>query len=236
MIPGGRAAEIFGAKTMLLVMGAGSGLLTLVWPPLAKMSIWAAGVARFFMGVSQGALFPALYVFLCEWLPQEERSKWFSVPATISRIGMMISYLAIPSVFIDLGWEAVFYGLGVFTLIWTTLFLVFASNKPSTSRWIGQDELLHIESKQEPSLDELNKKSSLSASGFTINEPAKRPALSWLKILQSRPLYILSLVMFTSEWSNFIFFVKLSSYLRAWDLDIEGVSSMTTTISTITAT
>lgn len=223
-VPGGRCAELFGAKTMLLIMGAVNGALSLLFPVMAKWSVWPAKILRFLMGASQGVLFPASYVFLCEWMPKNERAKWFSAPATIGRIGTIIMNLTVPHVFKAFGWESVFYGSGAITLLWTITFMIFASNKPSTSYWISQKELLYIESHQEPNLDELNKQSSLSASGFTINEPAKKPALSFYKLLFNRPVYILSIVMFTSEWSNLILLVKLPFYLRGWGLTIDKVS------------
>lgn len=226
-IPGGRCAEVLGSKTMFIFMGIVTGLMSLVFPYLAKCSdsIIYVYISRVIMGASQGVLFPASYVFLCEWLPQNERSKWLSIPSTFGRFGTILMYLVVPSILHHYSWEYVFYLSGAVTLGWSLIFIIFASNKPSSSYWISDKELIYIESRMEPTLAELNRQTTLSASGFTINEPVVNPKINWLKLILNKPLVILSLVMFTSEWSNMLLLVKLPGFLRpALGMDIDEVS------------
>lgn len=227
-IPGGRGAEVLGAKTMFMFMGVVTGLMSLVFPYLAKCSdsIIYAYISRIIMGASQGVLFPAAYVFLCEWLPQNERAKWLSIPSTFGRVGTILMYFIVPSILRNYGWESVFYLSGALTLGWSLIFFIFASNKPATSYWISDKELIYIESRMEPSMAELNRQSTLSASGFTINEPVEKPKINWSKLIMNKPLVILSVVMFTSEWSNMLLLVKLPGFLGpALKMDIEEVSN-----------
>lgn len=233
-IPSARAAEMFGAKSLLLLCGIGTGLCSLIFPFAAKIStsIWPAQLVRLIMGACQGALFPVCYVFLCEWLPRNERSSWLPFPSAFSRIGTIVMNLILPIIIKNYDWETVFYVSGIVTLTWCVVFLVFGSNSPSQSYWISKQELIYIESHMEPRIGTLNKQSDVSASGFTINEPAveqqqqslSKPSIDWMKILTNRPILILSLVMFLSDWSNFILLVKLPGFLiPALEMDLVEV-------------
>lgn len=203
--------------------GFGASLCSLVFPFAAKYSesINYAFVARFIMGVSQGALFPAVYVFLCEWLPRDERSKWLPVPSAFSRIGTIVMNQALPIILINYGWESVFYVSGGAALVWCIVFIIFASDSPQQSRWISTAELTHIESCMDPPANPASiapqQAKSVTASGFSINEAAEKslstPSVSWTKIVTNKAILMLSLVMFTSEWSNMLLLVKLPGFL-----------------------
>ena len=171
------------------------------------------------MGACQGALFPAVYVLLCEWLPPKERSKWLPYPSAFSRFGTIVMNLSVPFIMLNYDWETVFYVSGVITLMWCVLFVIFGSNSPSQSYWISKEELMFIESRMEPRVGTLTQQpTSMTASGFTINESANetlsRPSVSWFKIATNKALLILSFVMFTSEWSNMLLLVKLPGFLK----------------------
>lgn len=221
-LPSARAAEMFGAKSLLLMCGMGTGLCSLIFPFAAKLSesIWPAWLVRLIMGASQGALFPVCYVFICEWLPRNERSSWLPFPSAFSRIGTIVMNLVLPWIMRSYDWETVFYVSGTVTLIWCMIFFTFGSNSPSQSFWISNEERIYIESNMEQRNTTLNKQSEVSASGFTINEASSaslelpnKPSINWGKILTNRPILILSFVMFLSDWSNFILLVKLPSFL-----------------------
>lgn len=236
-IPSARAAEMFGAKSLLLICGLGTAICSLVFPFAAKFSasIWPAYVVRVIMGASQGALFPVCYVVLCEWLPKNERSAWLPFPSAFSRIGTIVMNLVLPWIIKSYDWETVFYVSGAVTLTWCAVFLVFGSNSPAQSYWISKEELIYIESHMEPRTGTLSKQSDVSASGFTINEPSgsceqqlatspSKPSIDWWKIITNKPILILSMVMFLSDWSNFILLVKLPGFLdKALDMDIVEV-------------
>lgn len=229
-VPGGRAAELYGPKLLLLWLGLGTGLSSLVFPYAALFwpdTIWIPWTIRFVMGASQAGLFPAAYVLLCNWLPRSERSSWLAVPSAFGRFGTIAMNLIIPVIMAQYTWEWVFYASGLVTLAWTLLVVVFASDRPRSSWWLSDDELIYIESRMERSqataagtatsvgLSSLNLAGS-TASGLNETKGKKPPAqvgLNWFKMLRSRPLLILALVMFTSEWSNMLLLVKLPGFL-----------------------
>lgn len=231
-IPAGRAAEIFGAKALFIWLAIGTGLSSLMFPYAAKMSdgIFLAYAVRIIMGASQAGLFPAVYVLLCEWLPKKERSRWLAVPSAAGRIGTIVMNLSVPLVLgLYKRWEVVFYLSGLLTLLWGFIFLVFGSDSPSKSRWISDKERMFIEARMEPRVGSLTSGPQLTGSGFelneTVGEAARKPPISWLKMLTSRPLMILTLVMFTSEWSNMLLLIKLPGFLEpALGMELEEVS------------
>lgn len=171
------------------------------------------------MGATQGALFPAVYVLLCEWLPKNERNKWLPYPSAFSRFGAIVMNLIVPLILKKYGWEAVFYICGSATFICSILFLLFGSNSPEQSYWVSKQELVFIESHMEAKksdLTEQQRNNIMTASGFTINERIdKKPSISLLKMAKNKAVLILSLVMFSSEWSNLLLLIKLPDFLKA---------------------
>lgn len=186
------------------------------------------------MGASQAPLFPAVYVLLCEWLPKDERSKWLPYPSAFSRFGAIVMYLVIPFILRVHGWEAVYYVCGTVTLLWSILFMIFGSNSPEQSYWISKQELSFIELHTEPKVDnnfvtsQQQRNNVMTASGFTINEekPAydKKPSISFITMAKNKAILILSLVMFTSEWSNMLLLIKLPDFLKsALKMELEEI-------------
>lgn len=206
--------------------GLGCGLCSLAFPYAAKYgtSITFAYIIRIIMGATQGALFPSTYVILCEWLTKSERSTWLPWPSTFSRFGAIAMYLIVPIIMQLYDWEMVFYISGVACLTWVLIFIIFASDCPSQSFWISKKELAHIELNQELPAP-VKSEPSLTASGFELNAAQCKPQLSWTKVATNKGVYILSLVMFTSEWSNMLLLVKLPGFLGpVFNMDVAEVS------------
>ena len=235
-IPAGRAAEIYGAKSLLMLLALGTGLGSLLFPISATLSesIVFAYIVRVVIGLSQGGLFPAVYVLLCKWLPKKERSSWLAVPSAFGRFGTIAMNLIVPILYRKFGWEMVFYFSGFVTLFWGLVFLALAADCPQTSRWISQKELMFIEARMEPQLESLTKQpvSLKTASGFTIDEQSTEQitgtSTNWLKMITNKPLLVLALVMFTSEWCNVLLLVKLPGFLLSipvFDMNLEEVSN-----------
>lgn len=215
--------------SMFLAIGIGSGVCSLMFPLACKLSVILASIIRIALGGFQAGLFPACYVLLCEWLPKDERSKWLAWPSAFSRVGTIVMNLMVPYVLENHGWEGVFYLSGGVTLAWSVVFFVLAANSPNQSYWISKAELVYIESHMEPRVGTLKKAADVTGSGFTINESAsdalKKPSLSWRRLVFSKPVIVLSFVMFTSEWSNMLLLLKLAGFLsQALKFDIVEVS------------
>ena len=233
-IPAGRAAEIFGAKTLLLIMGFGTSLSSLLFPYAARWTegIWSAYAIRLVIGACQAGQFPAIYVLLCEWLPKRERSNWLAVPSAMGRVGTIMMYLLAPIILVNFNWQAVFVISGCVTLVWSVLFLVFGSDSPATSKWLSNRELLHIESRMEPRVGTISHASQsslgigdreqlgtgLGRQAASLSSGQQRSASSsidWIKVIKNRPVLVLTLVMFSSDWTNMLLLTKLPGFLSS---------------------
>ncbi len=90
-IPMGRLADIYSRKLMII-----AGLV--VWSLMTVISGFATSltfliVARFFVGISQSALSPAVYSLLSDYFKPEQRGTVFSIYAAGIFIGIGISFL-----------------------------------------------------------------------------------------------------------------------------------------------
>lgn len=209
---------MFGAKSLFVVSGLGHAFCAILFPSACKISYFYAALSRALLGAFQSTIFPAAYVLLCEWLPKSERSRWLPIPSAFSRFGTIAMNIVVPKLVDTSGWEMVFYLSGTLILGWTILFMIFASSSPDQSYWLSKAELIHIESHMEPRVGTSQQQVSITASGFTINEDAdaalSKPRLSWSRLVRNRAVMILTVVMFTSEWSNMLLLVLLPGFLK----------------------
>lgn len=91
-IPMGRLADIYSRKKIIL-----AGLV--VWSLMTVVSGFATGLiflvtARFFVGVAESALSPAVYSLLSDYFPPARRATVFSIYASGIFIGIGVAFLA----------------------------------------------------------------------------------------------------------------------------------------------
>lgn len=227
-----------------MVISVGTGLCSLLFPIVAEIdrtSITYVYILRIIMGACQSSLFASSYILIGDWMPTNERAKWLPYPATFSRIGTIVMNIVIPPILYKLGWPYVFYFCGAATLVWALVFLVFGSRSPLDSFWISEFEREYIESHKkdatvdcsQASLDKEQPSKTVTASNYTLNEPSQKLKpikLSWTKLVLNRPIFMLSMVMFASEWSNMLTLIKLPGFLGlALKFSLEEVSNHTET-------
>ncbi|GAA5521759.1 MFS transporter [Aliifodinibius salicampi] len=110
-IPMGRLADIYSRKLMII-----SGLV--VWSLMTVISGFASSltfliVARFFVGISESALSPAVYSLLSDYFRPEQRGTVFSIYAAGIFIGIGVSFLAGGSVAQAYDWRTSLWVVGV---------------------------------------------------------------------------------------------------------------------------
>lgn len=231
-IPAARAAELIGSKTLILLTGFGTGLTSILFVLSARLpgdAIWCAYLVRLLMGASQAGFYPAVYVMLCHWMPDWERPYWLPVTSAMSRLGTIVMSLFAPLIVRQAGWPMVFIVSGVVTLAWSVVFLVLASSSPASNRWITKNELHYIESRLEPCRVDSHELAESSS------DPIERPSgaaasgsVNWLKVITNLPIGILTLVMFSSDWSNMLLLILLPSFLNlALGMEIEEIGIWT---------
>ncbi|XP_045127114.1 sialin-like [Portunus trituberculatus] len=148
-IPGGRAAEYFGGK---LVFGGGivlSAGLTLITPISARTSTELLIAVRFFLGLVQGVVFPAINSMIATWVPPLERSRYNTIIYSGFPLGTV---LCLPiggwlcsSDFLE-GWPSAFYLFGTLSVVWGFFWFLLVHNRPEIHPRISTKELMHIQS------------------------------------------------------------------------------------------
>lgn len=148
-IPGGRAAEYFGGK---LVFGAGivlSAGLTLITPVSARTSTELLIAVRFFGGMVQGVVFPAINSMIATWVPPLERSRYNTVIYSGFPLGTVlclpIGGLLCSSDFLE-GWPSAFYLFGTLSVLWGVAWFLLVHDRPESHPRISAKELSHIQS------------------------------------------------------------------------------------------
>lgn len=183
---------------------------------------------RIISGIFEGALFPAYFAIIQNWLAPSERSKWSFLPLAANRLGLLVHILLhrlfCSESFGYLGWPTVLYFNCIAVGIWSFVFLIVGSNSPSDSKLVTSNELEMIENQQPTtwiSRQELRNqifhidlnRSSSSVTDFGGDE--QDPSASVLaNRLTSLSVFALGTAMAASEITDIMLFVKADRVLR----------------------
>ncbi len=91
---------------------------------LARSAI-GFGIARFALGLSESANFPAAIRTVADWFPQEERALATGIFNSGANIGSIIAPLVVPFLTIHYGWRWAFIATGGAGLVWVALWWTF---------------------------------------------------------------------------------------------------------------
>lgn len=110
-IPMGRLADIYSRKLMIVI-----GLIT--WSLMTAASGFATSltflvVARFFVGISESALSPAVYSLLADYFRPEQRGTVFSIYAAGIFMGIGVAFLAGGTIAQAYDWRTSLIAVGV---------------------------------------------------------------------------------------------------------------------------
>lgn len=194
---------------------------------------------RLISGLFEGALFPAYFAIMQNWLAPCERSKWSFLPLAANRLGLLahiqLNRLVCRYSCGTLGWPTILYFNCIVVGIWTLVFLIVGSNLPRESKLITRNELEMIEnqpptvwiSRQELrdqiSPTDLNE-SSLTIQQLAADEPDEPLGSSLSEKLTSLSVFALGIAMTASEITDIILFMKAERVLR-YQRDPDEVSS-----------
>jgi len=146
---GGRLAELYGAKWVLLAGCIGTALTNLTIPFLAHFSFALLILNRITMGVAQAGMEPGLMCLLAEWLAPDETGFFISMLLFAICIGFFLGSLCSSFLLtLGYGWQLTYYVAGCLNLIVALVWLAYASSRPADSKLISKEELEYIETKQ----------------------------------------------------------------------------------------
>lgn len=79
------------------------------------------GVARFALGLSESANFPAAIKTVADWFPQRERALATGIFNSGANIGAIAAPLAVPFLALHYGWQSAFIATGAAGFVWVLL-------------------------------------------------------------------------------------------------------------------
>eukprot|EP00099_Drosophila_melanogaster_P020279 NP_611723.3 uncharacterized protein Dmel_CG9825 [Drosophila melanogaster] len=206
---GGYLCKRFGVKSVMFWGVFGSGVCSALTPLFIGFGEWQAycGI-RVLMGLAQGVVFPCIHQHLAKWSPPEERNRLGALSHTGIECGnvsaMFLSGMIAKS---SLGWPGISYVSAGVAFFWCTLWFVFAANHPTESRFIGENELIYIESS-------LKHNESYHATIIPI---------PWKAIWTSAPFLALLIVRCAENWGLSTLQAEIPSYMNGvLDMDMKS--------------
>ncbi|CAA2962121.1 inorganic phosphate cotransporter isoform X1 [Olea europaea subsp. europaea] len=196
MVLGGRISELYGAKYVLLLGVAGSAIINLATPWIARYNLGLLVASQVLMGALQSSVVPSMYPLMNRWLTLNEASSY----APMLRMSIQLGQMVVSIVFgLIPRWPNVFYVVGGIGCIWSIIWLVVATSDPSSNRWVSEQELAHIlrDKKRE---EDVSDKSKIK--------------IPWLRIITSPSVIGFILVKTLYNLWNYFIAVELPSYLK----------------------
>ncbi len=140
-------------------------------------SVMGFGLARFALGLSESANFPAAIRTVADWFPQRERALATGIFNSGANIGAILAPLAVPYLALHYGWRSAFIVTGAAGLVWVMAWWWFLGAPRGAGRASAPEEKL-----PQPPLRELL--SSCFAWAFILGKFLTDPAwwfyLFWL--------------------------------------------------------
>lgn len=121
-----------------------------VWLTLA-MPMTAAGfmLARIALGLSEGGNFPGAIKAVAEWYPVKERALATGLFNVGTNVGAVLCPVAVPWIFLHVGWEATFYITGGLGFVWVAAWW-WIYEAPEKHPRLSPAELAYIKTGQSP--------------------------------------------------------------------------------------
>jgi len=194
-IIGGWVSDRFGARRTLIVCGA-------VWATATALTGTANGlvsllIARLFLGLGEGATFPAATAAMSRWVANERRGFVQGITHAAARIGNAVAPTAIVAIMAVYGWRASFYVCSAISFLWVGLWALTFTEYPAEHPRITAAELA------------------------SLPEPTgKRRAVPWSRLL--RCMTPVTAVYFCYGWTLWLYLSWIPQYfLHSHELDLK---------------
>lgn len=202
--PGGYLCRRFGAKSTMFVSTLGSAMAAILIPLTVDWGGWQiyCGI-RVVQGLFQGLLFPCIHAHLAAWCPVSERNRLGALANTGIECGTVLAmFLGGIIAASSMGWPGISYiscAVGVF---WCILWLIFASNSPTESKFISVVECNYIENSKNALKDQEAK------------EASKKIPVPWKAIMTSWPFWALLVARSAQSWGFSTLQAEIPSYMN----------------------
>jgi sugar phosphate permease len=143
-IPGGWLAERWSARKFVAIMIVFWGLAALACG--FAHSFTQLVIARFFLGVAEGGIWPAILVLLSHWFPVQERARAYAFWMANLAIASIITQPLSGWIVSVSDWRTLFFVEGALPfLIALPLWLIFVKDRPREAAWCSAGERDYIE-------------------------------------------------------------------------------------------
>ncbi|KAH0533702.1 hypothetical protein KQX54_000787 [Cotesia glomerata] len=192
---GGWLSARIGGKRVFGIGIAVTALLTLITPPLTRVSVYILVALRIIEGIFEGVTYPCIHSIWANWAPPLERSKLATLAFSGSFVGTVFAMPACGIMAERLGWPSVFYIFGVVGLVWFTLWWLIVTDKPEDDPRISKSELDYI-------------KKSLGSGNqqMKISHP-------WKSIFKSPAVWAIVAAHFSENWGFYTMLTQLPKFM-----------------------
>ena len=209
--PAGWLADRFGPRRVLtagVVWWGGFTALTAAIPHNIANAVLVLLAIRFFLGAGEAIMYPASNQFVARWIPTHERGMANGIIFAGVGIGAGVTPPLISYVMLRYGWRFSFLLSALIGLAAGAVWFLAARDTPQSHPSVSPDELATIQAG-------IPKASTESDTG----------RLSWLTILTSANVWILSFAYFCFGYVAWVFFGWFYLYLaRIRGLDLKSSS------------
>ncbi|CAG9858313.1 unnamed protein product [Phyllotreta striolata] len=211
-LPGGRMAEIVGAKR---IFGGGmlmASILTVLTPAASYWSFYVSVTVRALIGFFLGATWPAIPPMAAKWIPPLERSK-FMANMMASALGAALTLPVCGYLITVSGWESVFYVTGAVGIVWSVLWFVLVFDSPAQHPRITPEERFELETK---------------IAEMESSKTTKPDRVPWRALLTSMPVWAIIITHGCSVFGYFTVVNQLPTYMHnvlKFDIKQNGVLS-----------
>ncbi|CAH2092629.1 unnamed protein product [Euphydryas editha] len=138
-VPGGRLAEVIGARRVFGYSTLLASVLTLLSPGAAAAGFGWIVALRVVLGFLLGATWPAILPMASKWIPPMDRSKFMS-NMMASSLGAAITMPICGFLIAHFGWESAFYFTGIIGVMWSVAWFAVVYDSPAQHPRISDSE------------------------------------------------------------------------------------------------
>jgi MFS family permease len=195
---GGWIGDRFGPRRTLFVCGV-------IWAAATSLTGLATGLTMLFLvrvllGVGEGATFPVATRAMQHWTPPDRRGFAQGITHAFARLGNAITPPIVAGLIALVTWRGSFVILGVCSLLWVLVWVIYFRDNPAAHKGITTAEL-----------ERLPNRGTLSQ--------AARPKVPWMRL--GRRMLPVTAVYFCYGWTLWLYLNWLPSFfLHEYELDI----------------
>ncbi|CAH0400740.1 unnamed protein product [Chilo suppressalis] len=196
-LPGGRLAEIIGARRVFGYSTLLASLLTLFTPAAASLGFGWVVAVRVVLGFMLGATWPAILPMASKWIPPMDRSKFMS-NMMASSLGAAITMPICGFLIAHFGWESAFYFTGIIGVMWSVAWFAMVYDSPA----------------QHPRISETERNYLMKALPQENNTKGHMP-VPWRSMLLSAPVWAIIITHGASVFGYFTVVNQLPTYIES---------------------